>query len=225
MAAGDFLRRITQQDQLILDGQGNLVGVKNPNANGSDLRAIASYTWASRPASGNLFDRIRISDIGVVGITVVWDGAFWVPDGPQALARSAVLSNLTGSTSETTLATTTVPASVLGLNGGLRIEAVASVTNSANNKTIKVTYGGTTFNTQTLTTVASARYFCGIRNRNSAVAQMSAANANAGVGTNSSPIVTGTVNSAADQTLTITGTLALGTESLGLESYEIWLLP
>lgn len=38
MALGDTLRRITLQDQLILDTSGNVLGIKSPNANGSDLR-------------------------------------------------------------------------------------------------------------------------------------------------------------------------------------------
>lgn len=38
MAAGDTLRRITPNDQLIVDAGGNVVGVKNPNASGTDLR-------------------------------------------------------------------------------------------------------------------------------------------------------------------------------------------
>lgn len=38
MAAGDTLRKITPNDQLIVDVNGNVVGVKSPNANGADLR-------------------------------------------------------------------------------------------------------------------------------------------------------------------------------------------
>lgn len=45
MAAGDTLRRIAPLDQWIINAAGHLVGIKNPNANGNDLRADAPLAY------------------------------------------------------------------------------------------------------------------------------------------------------------------------------------
>lgn len=231
MAAGDFLRRFTQQDQLLFDAQGNLVGIKNPNANGADLRSGASYTWAGRPASGNLSDRIRITDLGFAGANVVWDGTAWIPDGAQLLGRgSAANNNLTGTVTETAMATVTIPAGAMGLNGGLQIRSVWTVTNSANNKSLRARLGGmagTQFLAAGVTTVVVASDQRTIRNRNSAASQITSytSTSTTSLGNSSNSATTGTVDTSAAQDLVFTGQLTNTGETITLESYEVWLLP
>lgn len=57
---------------------------------------------------------------------------------------------------ETTLATVSVPANSMGPNGSVIVTAVWSYTNSANVKTMRGRFGGTTFY-QTQPTVTASR--------------------------------------------------------------------
>lgn len=140
---------------------------------------------------------------------------------PRIRGSSAVAVPLTGSTAETTLATIDIGAGLLGLDGIIDVDMVLSWTNSANNKTIKAKYGGAIFSQNVVTTTASGRFQAALQNRDSAASQVSAAASNPGSGTNSSAVVTLTIDSSVAQTLTITGQLALGTETLTLERYTV----
>lgn len=143
---------------------------------------------------------------------------------PGVLAQSAVAVPLTGTLAETTLATISVPAGAMGLNGMLRISAICSVTNNANAKTIKFVFGGTTYNQVALPSVGSGQWYTTIRNRNSTNSQVSGALPSMGAGTNSSAAFTGAVDTSIAQTLTITGTLANTGDTITLEAYTVELL-
>lgn len=149
--------------------------------------------------------------------------------GPTLLAASAVAVSVTGTTAETTLATVTIPAGAMGLNGGLLIYTTWGYTNSVNAKTPRVRLGGaagTIYMALPQSTTASLHDLRRIRNRNSAASQVGAASATGGMSTASSgAAVTSTVDTAAAVDLVLTGALALNTETITLESYEVWLLP
>jgi hypothetical protein len=195
---------------------------------------IPAFTWGNRPAAGSVpaGTLIRISDVGLPGgIYMMSDGvSTWSAVGAQMLGRSAVAASVTGTTTETALATVTVPAGAMGPNGGIEIRSVWSFTNSANNKTLRVRHGGvagTQFLTLIQTTNASYSDVRRIRNRASAASQIGsmAAGASGGLGTNSAALVTGANDSSTALDVVLTGQLALGSETLTLESYEVWLLP
>ncbi len=147
---------------------------------------------------------------------------------PWILAQSGVAVPLTGTTSETTLASIVLPARALGKNGALRIVTLWSMTSSANNKTPRIKLGGTTFVAPVYGTgVTSLQHFAMLRNRGAANSQVAHASTTqnvfgAGAG---SAVTTGAVDTAADQPLVITGQLALGTETLTLEAFTVEVLP
>lgn len=147
-------------------------------------------------------------------------------NSPTVLGKSAVAVPLTGTTNETTLATITVPGGALGLNG--QIEAILhfTYTSSANNKTLRLKFGGTTFFQISATTTANYQLYLRVSNRNSAASQLAftLTNGTSGLGQSGSAIVTGTIDTTADQDILITGQLALGTETIQLESYLITLV-
>lgn len=149
---------------------------------------------------------------------------------PVLLVSSAVAVSHTGNTNETTLATVTIPAGIMGTNGGLLILSSWTTTNSANNKTPRIRLGGiggTAFMAATYTSVATFSDSRRIRNRNSASSQVASTAAATAVpfGGTSSAIATGSVDTSVAQDLVLTGQLGLGTETITLESYEVWLLP
>lgn len=133
---------------------------------------LGSFAWASLPvASATPGYWARVSDVGVQ-LRVVSDGARWVPDGIQILARSAVAASCPADVTEDTLATIVVPAGILGVSGGLRIDATWTITNSANNKTMRHTFAGTAFSAITLTASGGLRQLSTLQNRNATNAQV-----------------------------------------------------
>ena len=147
----------------------------------------------------------------------------------RILGASAVAVPLTGSTSETILATIVVPAGSMGTNGLLRVSYLWSMTSSANVKTPRLRLGGiagTAFYQQTHTTTATLRHQTEIANRNSAASQVSYPSIAGGGGwsTSAQAVTTGTVNTAVAQDLVITGQLASAGETITLESYIVELI-
>lgn len=145
----------------------------------------------------------------------------------HVIGASGVAVPVTGTASETSLAAITIPAGAMGANGILRINALFSYTNSGNTKTLRFRFGnglsGTAFATSAGTTVAAIRLETQIQNRNSASSQV-AGIAGATIGGTSTANVTGTIDTTASQTLTISGQLANTGETITLESYIVELL-
>lgn len=153
-----------------------------------------------------------------------------VPRSAILLAASAVAVSHTGDTNETALATIAIPAGAMGLSGGLHIYTTWSMTNSGNNKNPRVRLGGiagTAFLGATFTTSATLHDFRRIRNRGAANSQVGGTGATTGVpiGATSVAVITGTIDTSQAQDLVLSGQLALGTETLTLENYEVWLTP
>ena len=168
--------------------------------------------------------------LGASGQVLKSDGmdAAWGTPQVIVLASSAVAVSHTGNTNETVLATVTIPAGAMGLNGALRITSTWSHPGgSANNKTMRIRLGGisgTTFMFVVLTAnVSSQDPFRIIQNRNSASSQICKAQGSLGTTSNSAN-VTGTVNTANAQDLVFTAQLANGGETITLEQYTVELI-
>lgn len=142
------------------------------------------------------------------------------------LAQSATPASVTGTTTETTLATIPIPAGAMGANGSLRITTLWSYTNSANTKTPRVTLGGTAFFAPALSTTLTAQALTIIRNRNAMNSQVGWASGagTLGIGSSGNANVTAAVDMSAAQNLLITGQLASAGETLTLEGYTVELL-
>lgn len=170
-----------------------------------------------------------MTDYGIpgVGLRMISDGVRWVPDGPQMLARSSVPTPHTGSTAETTLVTLTIPAGVMGVEGGVEYRTVWTYPSSANNKTPRVKFGGNTVLSITATTTLTASDARRIRNRGSATAQVLSYTAgnSVGLGVVNATLGMLTVDTTVDVPLTLTAQLASAAETVILQSYEVWLLP
>jgi hypothetical protein len=186
--------------------------------------------WGGLPPAGSQPGRIyRVTDCGVGGgFLVISDGSRWVPlGGMQLLARSAAPLTLTGTTVETALATVPIPAGLLGISGGLIEKSSWSYTNSANNKSLRLRFGGLA-GSQVMAVTATAT--AGIvdverrvRNRGSAASQICSLNNGLFSGGSGASAPTAlAINTAVAQDLVFTGQLALAGESITLETYEVW---
>lgn len=144
----------------------------------------------------------------------------------QILAQSSVGVSCGADTSEDTLATVTVPAGAMGANGRLRVTTFWTVTNSGNNKTLRVRFGGvsgTIYMGTTVTTIATSQAQHHICNRNAANSQFGSASSGVGPGSSSGAIVTSAVDTSAETTIVIAGQKASSGEVLTLEGYLVEL--
>jgi hypothetical protein len=137
------------------------------------------------------------------------------------LASSGVGVPLTGTLVETTLATITIPAGAMGANGWFTVESAWSMTNSVNNKVMKVALAAVAIHTETSTTQLSWRNNTKTTNRNSAASQICSSNISAGYGITANPLTSHTVNTAVAQDITLTGTLANIADTITLEDYTV----
>lgn len=146
-----------------------------------------------------------------VGQSVIW-------------AKGSAPATLTGSTAETALATINIPGALLGSNGVLRVTTFWNCNNNANAKTIRVRFGGTLFGDQPMANNLSLVSVAHVVNR-SATSQFGGGRfGSGGFGGTGVALPTGTVNSAANQPLTITAQLANGADTATLEGYIVELL-
>jgi len=140
------------------------------------------------------------------------------------LKQSAVPASVTGTLSETTLATIAIPAGAMGANGMLRITALWSFTNSANNKTLKGVLAASQFMNQVFTTSTSIRTQTMITNRGAANSQVGHAASAGAFSGSTSAVVTSAIDTTQAQNFTLTGTLANTGETITLEGYTVELL-
>jgi len=112
---------------------------------------ISEYTWANKPSVAPLGQIICVTDIGENGILCRGDGTKWIRMHQVNLYNLATPVVLTGTTSETTMLTVSIPASLMNKRGRASVIALLSLTNNANTKTVKVKVGGATIATVTST--------------------------------------------------------------------------
>ena len=185
--------------------------------------------WSARPASPYTGQRIRVADLG--NMEFYWNGTVWLPSGVNTIAQSAVAVPLTGTASETTLASVTIPGGLMGTNGSIQITTLWTVTNSGNTKTLRVRFGSslgtaTAFQAPALTTSATLQSVGIIRNRGAANSQVGGqANATSVFTNSTGSAVTGAIDTTVDQTIFISGQLATTSETITLESYRVDIFP
>jgi hypothetical protein len=147
-----------------------------------------------------------------------WNKPAWVQ------AQSAVAASVTGTLTETVLATIAIPAGAMGVNGVIRVTTVWTVTNSADSKVLKTVLGGAVFNNFGVTTTVSVHNYCEVRNRG--VVNSQVAYQQNGTGTASSGNALLAVDTSVAQNLTITGTIGAnaGSNTITLEGYTVEIL-
>ena len=178
---------------------------------------IIQYTWVNKPSVAPSGQIICVTDVGENGSLWRGNGTKWVRLNPIKIFSLSAPVSLTGSTSVVTLATITIPAGLLGANGKLKIYPLWATTNNANVKTLRAIFSGSTCTTMTSQSVPNNSGLLIIRNINSESVQKCSSGLVAGIGSSSGSIASLTVDTSAATTLTITGQLAVGTDTMTLE--------
>lgn len=164
---------------------------------------------------------------GVVATDALGGGQGRGLQSPGVLAQSASPASVTGTLTETALATVTIPAGAMGLNGALRITVLWSHTNSANTKTLNTRLGGvsgTIISGLPVTTTASTQAMTMLRNRGAANSQVRFGSTTNSFSAFSSAVVTHAVDTSVAQDLVLTGVLTNTGETITVEAYTVELL-
>ena len=103
---------------------------------------ISEYTWDNKPSVAPLGQIICVTDVGENGILCRGDGTKWIRMHQVNFYNLATPVALTGTTSETTMLTVSIPASLMNKRGRLSVIVLLSLTNNANAKTVKAKVGG-----------------------------------------------------------------------------------
>lgn len=141
----------------------------------------------------------------------------------QVLGQSAVAVSHTGNTTETTLATITIPAGAMGANGQVEIQTIFTYTNNANTKTIRHRFGGTQYAGSAATTTGYTPLHSRIANRGATNSQYG--NGNSGFVAATGAGVTSAVDTTAAVDITLTAQLGNAADTITLESYHVVLWP
>lgn len=136
-------------------------------------------------------------------------------------AASGAAVSHTGDTVDTTKVTVTIPGGSLGVNGIIEIWIRLSMPSSANAKTVRIKYGGTSFVATTYTTSVTGQQVSRISNRNSLTSQVGGPLSFSGIGGTAGAVVAGAINTAAAQDVLISLQVASAAETLTLEDYQI----
>lgn len=145
---------------------------------------------------------------------------------PSILDQGAAGVSHTGDTVETTLATITIPAGAMGINGRIEVRCRWSFSGTAGTKTPRIKFGATTIvGTAAGATITAYRHNAEVANRGAANSQYTYIE-----GMNSSAaslMTTGTaaIDTTAAVNIAITGQLAAAADTIKLESYQVLLFP
>ena len=182
---------------------------------------ISEYTWANKPSVAPLGQIICVTDVGENGSLWRGNGTKWVRLSQILFYDLTAAVALTGTTVETTLVTITIPAGLIGSNGKVKLYPLWSTTNNANTKTLRVKFPFGTIYTAIASSTVHVSGLVIIRNLGSESVQRVSSGMLAGLGGTTSSIASTTVDTSAATTITITGQLAVGTDTLTLEGLFI----
>ena len=187
---------------------------------------ISEYTWANKPSVAPLGQIICVTDIGENGSLWRGNGTKWVRMHSVRYYDLTAAVSLTGTTTETTLATITVKGGLMGANGKLKIWPLFATPNNANSKVLYVKVGGIAFTAIGYTTGAtSTQTLCVVRNTNSESSQVAFSSGNsAGVGNSSVAVTTASINTAADFTLAISAQLGNDADTVTLHGLFVEII-
>jgi len=178
---------------------------------------ISEYTWANKPSVAPLGQIICVTNVGENGSLWRGNGTKWVRLSQILFYDLTAAVALTGTTLETTLVTITIPAGLIGSSGKVKLYPLWSVTNNANNKTVRVKLGGSTGYFLQSSGYAQLSNLVIFRNFNSESVQKVSSGMAAGLGSTTGAFTSLTIDTSAATTLTITGQLQVGTDTMTLE--------
>jgi len=185
---------------------------------------ISEYTWANKPSVAPLGQIICVTDVGENGSLWRGNGTKWVRLSQILFYNLPAAVVVTGTTAEVTLTTITIPAGLIGSKGKVKFYPLWTTTNNANQKTLRVKFGGSTRYTGNSTGAVHNTGLLILRNFNSESVQRMSSGIIAGLGGTTSSMAQGTTDTTVSTTIEISGQLAVGTDTMTLESLFLELV-
>jgi len=196
-------------------------------------RALTPRNWTSTSDPTNVWDAadgVRVGDhwynTATGNVWVCYDntvGAAKWRHVPRVLGQSGTAATAPSNTTENILATVTVPANAMSSNGSLRVTHLWTLNNSVGNKTCLVKLGSTFFYGRVVASTTITIYDqVLISNRTTGTQVSNQSNGTFAIST--AAVVTGSIDTTASQSLTLTGTKATAGDVITLESYCVELL-
>lgn len=172
-------------------------------------------------------DLIRVIQEGNAGLATPRQLALGL-SVPVVLAQSAVPASVTGTVAETTLATIMIPAGAMGPSGSLRIRPKVSFSASGTSKIVRVRLGGALValtDWGSINTAVTIAALYDVHNRGAMNSQIGVSSFTTGVvGATANGFNLSAIDMTVAQSLTITGQLAAGADTLTLEAYTVEIL-
>lgn len=150
------------------------------------------------------------------------------PNSVIILAQSAIAVTSPADATEDVFAWLAIQGGLMGIAGALRLTTLWSMTNSANNKTLRARFGGLAgadFFGNVIANQATLHHQLFIRNRGAANSQVGPPPSQGSYAVGTAAVIVSAVNTALDTSLVITGQKATAGETLTLESYLLELIP
>lgn len=173
---------------------------------------ISEYTWADKPSVAPLGQIICVTDIGENGILCRGNGTKWIRMHQVNFYNLATPVALTGTTSETTMLTVSIPASLMNKRGRANVIGLLSLTNNANTKTVRVKVGGQLVASITSTNQNLLGFSAWLLNLNSETSQKNGS------------AVSFTVDTTIANDLVITGQLANAGDTVTLTTFSMEII-
>jgi len=148
----------------------------------------------------------------------------YIPESPVAAVGSGAAYTQT-TAADITLANITVPGGFMGANGSVRSTLVFANNNSANTKTLAYRFASVVNITTSQTTSTGVRTQLQTSNRGSESLNYTYPSIGSCFGPTSNPPPYTTVDTSANQSLTLTGQLAVATDYVILEGFTVEVLP
>lgn len=197
-------------------------------------KSTLQTTFVNRPNASLMSGKIvYMTDIGPAGSYWISNGTRWQPLGGSCLlAISQIASSVTGTTSESNLASYTLQSGLMSANGQLEVFVLWSYTNSVNTKAPRMRFGfdydplgGNIFYNPSITTTNTLQSFMILKNNNAQNSQLGFANnTGSGYATSIGSVVTSSWNTASTSYKTglhFNGALGNAADTLTLEGYSI----
>jgi len=180
---------------------------------------ISEYTWANKPSVAPLGQIICVTDVGENGSLWRGNGTKWVRLSQIHFYNLTAAVALTGTTSETTLLTVNIPASLIGASGKVKMYPLYSMTNNANAKSLRVKLGGSMAFYTAVSNSSHSSALVIIRNIGSESVQKSSTSVVSGLGNIGVALTTLAIDTSVATTITVTGQLANSADTMTLEGF------
>jgi len=180
---------------------------------------ISEYTWANKPSVAPLGQIICVTDVGENGSLWRGNGTKWVRLSQIHFYNLTAAVALTGTTSETTLLTVNIPASLIGASGKVKMYPLYSMTNNANSKVLRVKLGGSMAFYAAVSNSDHSSALVIIRNIGSESVQKSSTTVVSGLGNIGTALNTLAIDTSVATTITITGQLTNSADTMTLEGF------